>query len=387
MKASLAPRIRTSQSCAADPRQAVSEFFESVVQPDMGFVVFFCSPDYDLDVVATEIERRFGGVAVLGCTTAGQFGSQGYCNIGLSGASFPRSHFAAASGLLNGLGRFEIAAGQAFTKGLLDQLEVATRAPVDPERSFAFLLIDGLSVREEPVARTLQHALGNVAMFGGSAGDGLRFGTTQIYANGRFHSDSAALLVVSTPLPFRIFKTQHFVSTQERMVVTAADAEKRVVLEINGMPAAGEYARLVGVDVNDLDPLRFAASPVVVLIDGVDYVRSIQKANPDGSLTFYCAIEEGLVLRVARGVGLLPNLTQAFADVTAQIGPLQVVLGCDCVLRKLEIEQHGLCERVASVLRAHNAVGFNTYGEQYGGVHVNQTFTAIAIGEQDAGNG
>jgi hypothetical protein len=28
-------------------------------------------------------------------------------------------------------------------------------------------------------------------------------------------------------------------------------------------------------------------------------------------------------------------------------------------------------------------VGFNTYGEQYGGVHVNQTLTGVAIGMPD----
>ena len=49
---------------------------------------------------------------------------------------------------------------------------------------------------------------------------------------------------------------------------------------------------------HDLNSVPFADSPFVVKIDGANYVRSIQKVNPDGSLTFFCAIEEGLVLRV-----------------------------------------------------------------------------------------
>ena len=57
-----------------------------------------------------------------------------------------------------------------------------------------------------------------------------------------------------------------------------------------------------------------------------NYVRSIQKANPDGSLKFYCAIERGVVLRVARGVDLVANLETALAQVRAQIGPPQLVL-------------------------------------------------------------
>ncbi len=377
-------RILRAQSCAPDPRQAVAEFHAGVVQEEIALVIFFCSSHYDLDLIAEEMRCRFGSTLVVGCTTAGEIGPAGYCKHSLTGASFPAQAFSAVAGRLGDLQHFEISRGQAFAQSLLQQLE-AQAPTAQAHNSFAFLMVDGMSVREEPVTRALQNALGRIEMFGGSAGDDLRFGTTLLYIDGAFRDNSAILVVASTDLPFRIFKTQHFVSTQERMVVTEADAERRIVREINGLPAAQEYARLVGVDVNDLDPMRFAASPVVVLIDGMDYVRSIQKANPDGSLTFYCAIEEGLVLRVAQGVDLVENLAQALDQVRAQIGPPQLLLSCDCILRELEIMQGGLHERVAALLQRHNAIGFNTYGEQFGGVHVNQTFTGMAIGASTEG--
>jgi hypothetical protein len=37
----------------------------------------------------------------------------------------------------------------------------------------------------------------------------------------------------------------------------------------------------------------FAAHPLMVRAGGDYHVRSVQSANPDGSLTFYCAIDEG----------------------------------------------------------------------------------------------
>jgi hypothetical protein len=153
-----------------------------------------------------------------------------------------------------------------------------------------------------------------------------------------------------------------------------------VVREIDGRPAAAAYAELVGVDVRNLDPMRFAASPMVVVIGGVSYVRSISKALPDGSLKFFCAIDEGMVLRVAHGTDLLQNLDHALVSICNAIGDLQLLLGCDCILRRLEIVQTGLVGRVAELLERYRVIGFNTYGEQYRGVHVNQTFTGIAIG-------
>jgi hypothetical protein len=345
----------------------------------MELVVFFCSTEYDLNLLAAEMNRLFAGVKVVGCTTAGEIGPVGYQSRSLSGASFPAGNCVAVCGLLRNLSQFEIAKGHDFAQALLQQLE--SRAPLaDQDNSFAFMLIDGLSKREEPVTHSLQHALGKIKLFGGSAGDDQKFAKTYVFNAGQFHTDSALLILVSTSLPFKIFKTQHFISTDERLVVTEADTARRIVKEINGLPAAAEYARLVGVDVDELNPMRFAAAPVVVIIDGTDYVRSIQKVNPDGSLTFFCAIEEGVVFRVAHGVGLVNNLEQTFDRIHEKIGTPQLVMCCDCILRKLEVSQNGLKDRVGEIFRNNNAIGFNSYGEQFHGVHVNQTLTGIAIG-------
>jgi hypothetical protein len=345
----------------------------------MTLVVFFCSIEYDLDILGSEMQRLFAGVQVIGCTTAGEIGPSGYRDHSISGASFPSDRFTAASGRLDKLQQFESIQAESLAQDLLQRLE-SLEPQADASNTFGFLLIDGMSVREEPVTRTLQNAFGELPLVGGSAGDGLNFGSTQVYSEGRFHRDGAVLALVTTRVPFRIFKTQHFVPTDQRVVVTAADAEHRIVMEIDGRPAAESYARFIGSDVESLDPRRFAEQPIVVLIDGTNYVRSIQKANPDGSLTFFCAIEEGLVLRGASGVDLVGNLEETFAGIQAAIGKPQLVVGCDCILRKLEITERGLVERVEQVFRDNHTIGFSSYGEQYLGVHVNQTLTGIAIG-------
>ena len=371
--------IHRAQSCATDAREAVREFHAAVARPDMALVIFFCSSKYDLEVLAEEMRSLFAGVQVVGCTTAGEIGPAGYREHSLTGASFPASSFNAVSGRIDCLQQFKIATGQALVQELLQRLE--SHAPqAETDHSFALLLIDGLSMREEVVTRALQSALGKLPLVGGSAGDGVNFDSTHVYFEGRFHSDSAILIVAATRLPFKLFKTQHFVATGERLVVTEAVVARRIVNEINGLPAAQEYARILGIDASDLAPKRFATWPVVVLIDGTNYVRSIQKVNPDGSLTFFCAIENGLVLRVAKGVDLVENLEQAFMQIRAEIGPPQFVLACDCILRKLEISQSSITDRVGEVFLRNNTIGFNTYGEQFHGVHVNQTLVGIAIG-------
>ena len=371
--------ILTGHSCATDPRAAAAEIKDAVVGPDTRLVLFFCSSNYDLGVLEKEIQRLFTGMEVVGCTTAGEIGPAGFREHSLVGISFSKNAASAVTGRIDGLRSLTIAKGQAFIEHLLGQQE-DQRQDMSPDNSFAFLMVDGLSLKEETVAHVVQTGLGSIPLIGGSAGDGMRFSSTCVYHNGRFHTDSAVLLLIKTPLPFKVFKTQHFIPGEERLVATEVDTEKRIVMEINGRPAAIEYARATGFDERHLSPTCFAASPVVVLMDGTNYVRSIQKVNADNSLTFYCAIDEGLVFRVAHGENIEKNITQTLEDLQRTLGPLQLILVCDCILRKLEVLRDGKQERVEEIMRRHNLAGFNTYGEQFRGIHVNQTLTGVAFG-------
>lgn len=374
--------MHRGHSDAAEARVAVAELGEQVAQPDLALLLFFCSSNYDLDALADEMNRRFAGVPVVGCTTAGEIGPAGYLNHSLVGVGFSAQAFTAETGRIDALSTFDIAAGRAFAEGVLDRLEVRREGG----NAFGFLLIDGLSLREEPVTHALQDGLGAVPMFGGSAGDDLKFQRTWIFHEGRFHTDSALLLLLATPLPFRILRSQHFVADGERLVVTEVDAPQRIVREINGRPAVQEYARLVGVAPEQLTPEHYASWPVVVMIDGTDFVRSIQHANADGSLTFYCAIDEGVVLRVAHGVDLLARMEAELVDAERELGGIEGMLVCDCILRNLEISRNGKKAAAGELFQRFNALGFSTYGEQLGGVHINQTLTGIAIGSARAGH-
>ncbi len=370
--------VRIGQSSSKDPHTAVKEFHAAVHQQNMELVLFFCSSQYDLDSLAHEINSFFPNEQVIGCTTAGEIGPLGYTEHTLSGVSFSSDGFRVAAGYLDTLKSVNRNREHIFVNNLLQQLEAKVPSPA--EKSFAFLLVDGLSLGEEQITHILQDELGEIELFGGSAGDDLHFKQTWIFADGAFHTDSVALVLVNTIYPFYLFKAQHFVCGNEKMVVTKADPKRRIVNEINGYPAVEEYARIVNTPVKKLDPMQFSATPLVIRINGVDYVRSIQKANPDGSLKFYCAIDNGLVFMAAHGIDLIKNIQQTFHEIQSAIGKPQLVIACDCILRNLEMQRLGLKKEVEKIFLDNHVVGFSTYGEQFKGIHINQTITGLAIG-------
>ncbi len=371
--------IRRTCVPSGEAREIANALYSSLDGATAAVVVVFAPPDVDRESLRSALGDRFGEVPVVGCTTAGQIGPQGVGSEGIVGFSLPKSHFTVAIRRVERLEQFTLADGAAVASELLRDLEAQCVQP-SPAETFALLLVDGLSAREELVASALDGALGGIALFGGSAGDGLRFRETAVLAEGRFAPDAAVVLLVHTSLPFRVFKSQHVAATERKLVVTAADTHTRIVQELDGEPAAEVYARAVGVPVGELSPDIFAAHPVVVRVGGTTYVRSIRQCQADGSLAFFCAIDEGLVLSLAVGGDLVDSLRSTLEDLRHELGPLRLLIGCDCILRRLEAARLDLNGRLDQLFAEHAAVGFGTYGEQYRGVHVNQTFTGVAIG-------
>lgn len=365
--------IRTGETQEQDSTRAAHQLCDQLQQDTLGLMVFFCSPTHDLDAIANALSERLPRQPVVGCTTAGEIGPNGYLDNGISGFSISAEICNTRFKMVAPLKDFEIAEGQAAAESLVESFRQGQET-TSCENCFALSLIDGLSMREEPLIRSIHSILQTIPLIGG-----LNFNKTYIYYDGAFHTDCGLFGVVKMERKIKAFKSQHFESTHERMVITDAILEKRIVTEINGLPAAEEYARMVNLDLTSLEPQVFAAFPVVVRIGGEEFVRSIQQVNADGSLTFYCAIDIGVVLSVAKAIDSIANLEHTMEQIRKEIGTPELIIGCDCILRRLEFAAAQQMDQISEILVANHLIGFNTYGEQFNGMHVNQTLTGLAI--------
>ncbi|MCP4092239.1 MAG: FIST domain containing protein [Planctomycetes bacterium] len=375
--------IRRAASTAGTAAQAVAELYQGIEQEEIALAVFFASPAYDQKELAAALKEHFGNIPLIGCTTAGEIGPSGYRESSISGFSLSSADFTAVPTLVENLQDMELGHGKDVAMRALNEMRKAGSEPTG-DNTFAFVLVDGLSVREEALVSSLYKPLGDINLFGGSAGDDLDFGETLIWHEGKFHHNAAIFSLIQTDLPFKVFRTQHFVPTETKMVVTESDPLKRIVSEINGEPAAREYARMVGLEVEELTPTVFSAHPVVMRVGGEFYVRSIAHVNEDETLSFFCSIDDGIVLTVARGLDMAEGVDHAFEGLRERLGPLQLTIGCDCILRSLEGRDKEIRDDIAKTLEENNTIGFATYGEQYNAMHVNQTLTGVAIGSKSS---
>lgn len=338
-------------------------------------VIVLASPEVDLEALTSTLQDRIDAPHILGARTAGEICDEGYSDQKIVALGFPQTHFAASARMFQALDNpDEVAIGREV---------LALRHDAQAQRhefvnEFAFVLVDGLSRREDAFVLNISTALGTTQLFGGSSGDGLRFESAPVFYNGVVSSNAAIVLVVRSDCRFKVFREDHFESSEKRLVVTGAIPEKRLVTEINAEPAAPEYARIVGIDPNQLSPFIFASHPIVVSVGDQHHVRAIQRVEDNGHLRFFASIDEGMVLTVANASSITRHLQDVLEGLSAECEP-DLIFACDCILRRLEAEQKQEVSNMSALLKKHRVIGFSTYGEQHNMLHVNQTLTGIAI--------
>jgi hypothetical protein len=371
----MAESLMPVSDCAADDPAAAAVLCRGLGAGPFALVILFVSPQATLVPLLLGLSAALpDGTRVVGCTTAGEIAG-GYAEGRIVAVGLPQAHFAAETLLIPDLGRLD---PDALIGAMIRARGALARARPAWDHEFAFLMVDGLSAKEDELAAALASGLGPVPLFGGSAADGTRFRETFVLHDGRVLRHAAVLAMLRTDCPVRVFKTDHLHPTATRMVVTEADPARRIVRRINAEPAALEYARLVGKDPGQLSPFIFAAHPVVVRIGGRHHVRAIRQVDPNGDLIFYSAIDEGLVLTLAQPADMVAHLEGELAALSRPVAPA-AILACDCVLRRMEAEERQVAGRLSDILRRYHVTGFSTYGEQLNAMHVNQTLTGVAI--------
>ncbi len=371
--------VRIVSSAKPSLNDAISELKRDLGDGDFQHILAYYAIDYDADKLSTALSYAFPDIPVTGCSTAGEITPVGMTQGGILLVAFPKNGFRVHTGLIEDVGSFGVERAVQVVRKLKSQIS-EDKDRLLHDRVFALMMVDGLSNAEEPLIAAIHWAMDEIQLVGGSAGDGLSFENTSIMYDGQVVISSAVLVLVECEVPFRIFKTQNFEPTTTKLVVTAADTQNRIVYELNAEPAATEYARAIGLMPDDLGPFSFASYPLVVKIGGDYYCRSIRNMNPDRSLSFFCAIDEGLVFTVATPTDIVATTASALNSIKNSMGSIDFVLGFDCVLRRLSSETRQVNHAVEEIYRKHNVVGFHTYGEQYNAMHLNQTLTGIAFG-------
>jgi hypothetical protein len=262
----------------------------------------------------------------------------------------PRSLFRVATGYLTDLRNFNPERARDLAFELRAEVTFST---ADWANEVAFLLSDGLSLREDQLVWALSERWAKARLWADRQATGCALAKTFVLHGARFMTDAAVLAVLRTPCRVTAFRFDHLDAHP-----TAHGGDR-----CRPRAPAGArdqwHARRAGICAhswaktrNICRPSSLRQIPWCPKSAMTHHVLAIQRVEPDGTLRFFSAIETGLVLRLAESRDLVAHL-DARIGAPARRGATPAILACDCILRRLEAENTQARHHISKVLDRH----------------------------------
>ncbi|MDR2390934.1 MAG: FIST C-terminal domain-containing protein [Planctomycetota bacterium] len=366
---------------SADPKQNAMDAIDKMERDLVGFPVaallFFASPSgYDCQTLAYEAKKRFPDARTFGCSGAGV--------------------------LQDGAPREEGVAGLAFSPDALDSLEITALGDINNDSAIAektvaslearvgqhlrqlnhrewlgFILVDGLASSYEAIVERIGDS-SDIVLLGGLAGDEAKFEKTLVWADGRVYRNGIVIALMKPKGKWGVIKTQSVIPTDQTLVATRIDADRNVILEFDGRPAAEAYATVIGVPKESLSPELFTRYPLALFSNGEPFIRSIAQYSHPDALRLYTKPIPDIRYTVAEIKDLIGDTRSALEAKRRELGSVSAIVNVTCILRKIQIAMDGTADAHQNIFAGIPSAGFFSFGEIYIGV-INQTATMVVF--------
>ena len=360
----------------ANAREAAARLKEAFAGFPVDKLVFFASPAYDGPTIAAAMRDAFPKAETLGCSSAGEIAN---------GLALDRSvvAFAAAKEVFD---EFIVALSENVSAGIssvdnafrLFESRLGMKMLDADFYKYAGLILSDSTPLMGDVMLERVGQLTDVSFVGGYAGDDMKFVRTPVFWDGRC-LDNAAIFVLMRPRAgFGVIKTQSVRDAGRTVTVTRIGVDDHVIMELDRRPAAEVYAEFVGKPASKIEVKDNMAYLLGMMIDDSPYIRAVGSVNPDGSLTVYGAVREGVVLHFFKSGDIVADTARALEAKHSEMGGFSAVIDFDCAARRMEIDFKGCRTEYGRLFDGYAAAGCCTYAEFHEAL-VNQTAVMLAF--------
>jgi hypothetical protein len=324
----------------------------------------------DLQLVES-IRRFYPAAHILGCSTAGEICGAEVSDNSLVATAIHFEHTQVRTAQANLDANSDSGeAGELLAQALPHSVE-AERGGTEEKLVHVLVLSDGLSVNGSDLVRgLLKHLPKGVAVTGGLAGDGARFGETLVFKNDMPQKGAiAAVGLYGSRLKIGFGSLGGWDPFGPERLVTRSKGN--VLFELDGRPALGLYKQYLGEHAKGL-PATGLLFPLSVRVtpDETPLVRTILAIDEQQqSMTFAGDVPEGAHARLTKSTvdRLIEGAVGAArASYPAGGAPPELALLISCVGRKLVLKQlvEDEVEGVRDIVGGQAAMtGFYSYGE------------------------
>lgn len=389
----------SARSSRSDSSQAAREVAEAIGSK-VAFALVYADQKHDLAAVERALRSSWGNAPILGSSTSGEITAEGAHEGSLVVLAAVTEGFHAATAIATGVMKNPEGAARDLARQLAAKKGPGKNTLVIVHTVGFTVAESGFEHRAFPV---LREAFPEAVVVGGSAGDGLKFLSSQVLGDGRASDDAIAAIIVTTDRPVASSLEHGYRTTGSKLKVTASKGT--IVTHFDGKKAAQRYAELLGTSEKELTkgisvlkagsflPKKFAAfgqslgmTPKKMLDELPFYQHTLRNPfgtptpngtppivipkliHDDGSIEFFTPMPVGTELEfMKRDEQAYVSATErAIAQASEKLGAAaEACLLVECAGRKMVLDRR-LSETFANVrAKAPKAlVGFYSHGEQ-----------------------
>jgi len=294
--------------------------------PQAGIV--FAGINFDHRLMLDHINGSFPDLALIGCTTAGEFSSSyGFSDDSIALMVFYTDQIEITAGI----GRRLSENPSLSVKSAVNQ----AKNNLSQQASLCLALPDGYNRSFDPIMKMLNQELGqDCPVFGGAAGTLWHEKDTifQFY-NDEVLQDSMPILVFGGPLEYAFSIANSWKPVGKRAKVNAS--EGRTVKQIADVSAIDFYRHYLG---DHTEPAREFVLAVYEENSEHFYLRAPITYNPDGSITFSESVPMGATVQLTEAIRefMIDDTKASVKKLSADIGKFHPVFGLafSCAFRK-----------------------------------------------------
>lgn len=366
-----------------DVKAAVADISSQIKDKSAGvnLVMFFASSCYDFQELSTEIKKLFPSSEVVGCSTSGEVGPEGFTKDSIVLTTMADPKVAAKGILIQDGNKYPVAEEDR----IINTMRSCGIAPGGrhPD-SFAITFVNGLCNVEEILASLLYCVVDDeqFRVIGGSAGDDLKFECTYVSLNGEVTTNGGVFVFVKTSKKFTIVKENIFEPTGRKTIVTKINENGRVLYELNDRPAQSEYERIVGNQGTDFGTTSLMNPLGRVFGDNI-YIASIASVNADKSFNLYCRVMPNTKIDIMRVGDVQSIMDETVRKIEEDVPKPGYIFLVNCILRTV---QFGTSHDDKYLTKLYSEkfgkfAGYSSYGEQINRISSNQTLVVLAMEE------
>jgi hypothetical protein len=289
-------KVVISHSEDPDSQSAIEEILDQCTRDLEGMApkagILFAAIDFDHTLIVEEINRKFPGLDLIGCTTDGEISSTlGFQQDSVTLTLLCSDTVEIRIGVGYGVHDNPLLAAQQAVAQATENYKINAKLCITVPASYT---ADGTTTNGELILKGLKANLGtNALIFGGTAGDQYRFKKTYQFFRNQVLTDSLPIMIFSGDILFSFGSGCGWQPIGSKSIVTKA--EGTTLYEINAESALEYYYRYLG----NRPPT--AENPLAVYEENSDryYMRVPNICNLEtGSINFLGNVPEQAMVRI-----------------------------------------------------------------------------------------